>query len=348
MLLVLAGTALVAAACGTFGTPPAGSQDPAGTAAGDELEMTEISMRFQWIPQWQFVGYIAAKVQGYYEDAGLDVTLNVGGPDFPVKQLVASGSDQFGTAWVDSMYLSQQQGVPLMSLATLFQANPSAYMVHSDSGIEGVEDFVGKTVAMYYGGGVETEYRAMLEAADVERDQIDEVPGTFNLEPFLQRRVDVMPIYLTDQPRTAREQGADIKLIQARDYGIVMMGDVLFATREFVEQHPNTVQAFVSASLRGWEWAVEHPEESIDLVLAYNPQLDAEHVAFEAEQTIDLITYGAGETCIGWNDPAAWEAEQQLLLDLDILEEPVPFEQVATNTFVAAYYQQQGRNCAIN
>lgn len=311
----------------------------------DQLEKPRVSMRFQWVPQWQFAGYIAAGVNGYYDEAGLDVTLNGGGPDFPVKQLVASGSDDFGTAWVDSMYLSQQRGVPLMAVATLFQTSPSAFMVHSDSGITRVEDFAGKTVAVYYGGGVETEYLAALDAAGVDRSQINEVPGQFSLEPFLQRRIDVLPVYVTDQPNQARRLGADIRLIYARDYGVVMMGDVLFATRDFVEQHPNTVQAFVDASLRGWHWAVEHPEESVALIADYNKELDPEQLAFEAEETIKLLTYRVGEPCIGWNDPAAWESQQQLLLGLNILEQPLPFEQVATNRFVEAYYQAQGTDC---
>lgn len=344
MLALLLGLLLLGAACA--GAPAAAPVVEEGAAASGELELTDVSMRFQWIAQWQFAGYIVAEVKGYYDEVGLNVTLNGGGPDFPVKQLVASGADDFGTAWVDSMYLSQQQDIPLKALATLFQTSPSAYMVHADSGIAGVEDFPGKTVAMYYGGGVETEYRAMLLQAGVDRDEMQEVPGQFSLEPFIQRRIDVLPVYATDQPNVARKQGVDFELILPRDYGVVIMGDVLFATSEFIEQHPNTVQAFVSASLRGWQWAIENPEESVELIAAYNQELDPEQLAFEAEKTIELLTYRVGRECVGWNDPAAWAAEQELLLELDILEEPVAMDAVATNRFVDVYYQAQGIDCA--
>jgi hypothetical protein len=83
----------------------------------------------------------------------------------------------------------------------------------------------------------------------------------------------------------------------------------------------------------------------VELLVSYNPQLDPDQLAFEAEETIKLLTYGAGERCVGWNDRAAWETEEQMLLDLGILEQPVPFEDVATNQFVAAYYEAQGVNC---
>lgn len=340
-LLLVALLVIGTAGCGSA---PAAPANPAG--APDALEVTDISMRFQWIAQWQFAGYIVAKVNGYYDEAGLNVTLNSGGPDFPAKQLVASGADTFGTAWVDSMYLSNQRNVPLIALATLFQTSPSAYMVHADAGIDGPADFADKTVAVYYGGGVETEYLALLQTAGVDRSQVREVQGEFNLFPFLQRQIDVLPVYATDQPDTARKEGADIELIFARDYGIVMMGDVLFTTPDFVERHPNTTRAFVEASLRGWNWAINNVEESIDLILAYNPELNREHLTFEARETIKLLTYGAGGRCIGWSDPAAWEAQQEMLLDFAILEAPMPFEQVADNRFVAGYYAEQGIDCA--
>jgi ABC-type nitrate/sulfonate/bicarbonate transport system substrate-binding protein len=172
------------------------------------------------------------------------------------------------------------------------------------------------------------------------------VPGQFSLEPFIQRRIDVLPVYATDQPNVARKQGVDFELILPRDYGVVIMGDVLFATSEFIEQHPNTVQAFVSASLRGWQWAIENPEETVELIAAYNQELDPEQLAFEAEETIELLTYRVGSECVGWNDPAAWAAEQELLLELDILEEPVAMDAVATNRFVDTYYEAQGIDCA--
>lgn len=349
LLLVVPGIALLIAACGgpatdTPATPGADTATGVLEQSG-EPEQTEVSMRFQWIPQWQFAGYIAAKERGYYDEVGLDVTLQGGGPDFPVKQLVASGSDHFGTAWVDSMYLSDQRGVQLVAVATLFQTSPSVFLVHPDANIEGPEDFVNKTVAVYYGGGVETEYLALIDAVGVKREQINEVPGQFNLEPFIQHRIDVLPVYATDQPNQLRNLGVDFELIRAREYGVVMMGDVLFATEAFIEQNPNTVQAFVSASLRGWNWAVDNPEEAVDLIADYNPELNRDQLAFEAQETIKLVTYGAGERCVGWNDQEAWESQEQLLLDLGLLEEPVPFEQVADNQFVAAYYADQGIDC---
>lgn len=316
---------------------------PPGTA--DQPEVRSVSMRLQWFPQYQFAGYIVAKVKGYYDEVGLDVTLNPGSPDFVPLPLVVSGSDTFGSTGADTILLSRQRDIPVVALATWFQTSPVAFMVHSDAGISTPNDFTDRTVAVFYGDNVETEYLALLSATHVDRSRINEVPGSFNLEPFLSRRVDVWPVYATDQPFLARREGATVDLIVARDYGVNLLGDVLFTTEAFVRQNPRTTQAFVSATLRGWQDALNNPEEAIELVAAYNQQLSLDHLAFEADETITLLRYGAGATCPGWNDRQAWHTEQQVLVDLGLLDAPVALDDALANQFVAGYYQQQSVDC---
>lgn len=327
------------------GCSPSTSPPTPATTADGVPEVRTVSMRLQWIPQYQFAGYIVAKVRGYYEEAGLDVSLHPGGPDFVPMPLVVSGSDTFGSTGADTIFLARQKGIEVVSLATIFQTSPVGFMVHQDSGIAGPKDFVGRTVGVFYGDNVETEYRALLAAVGVERKEINEVPAQFNMEPFLSRRVDVWPGYVTDQPDLARQQGADVDLIVARDYGVQLMGDVLFATEAFVENHPNTTRAFVHATLRGWEDALARPEETAALILEYNKQLSRSHLLFEAQETLPLVQYGVGEGCPGWNDLEAWEAEHDLLLELDLLTEPLPMREAVNNRFVAEYYQVRGKEC---
>lgn len=317
---------------------------PAATGAG-EPEVREVSMRFQWFPQWQFAGYIVAKVKGFYSEAGLDVALNSGGPDVVALPLVAAGRDTFGSTGADTVLIARDQDIKVVALATWFQTSPVAFMVHADSGITRPQDFPGHTIGMFYGDNVETEYRALLAATGVERSAVTEVPGDFSLAPFLERRVDVWPVYATDQPNTARAQGADINLIVARDYGVQLLGDVLFANEEFVQQNPRTVQAFVGATLRGWEYAAQNPAETVDLILAYNSELQREQLAFEGDETMKLLRYGAGERCLGFSDPEVWQAEATLLKDLGILSDPADLTAALRPEAVAAYYAAQGVSC---
>lgn len=340
-LLVLA---LLVVACGSpsTGATPGAS---APTAEGNrQLETTKVSVRFVWVPQYQFAGYIVAKVKGFYDEVGLDVTLNPGGPEIAAVPLVSGGSDSFGVETPDTVLLARERGIPLVALATFFQASPGGFMVHSDSGIAGPQDFVGKTVAIAP-GSLETEYRGMLAANQIDRSQISEVPFDFNLEPFLSRRVDVWPVYVTDQPNTARKQGADVRVLVARDFGVTLLGDGLFTTEAFLARNPNTTQAFIDATLKGWEYAAANPDETVALLADYNKELTTEQLAFEGRETIKLLRYGVGVKCIGWNDRATWEAEQKTLVDLKILKAPVNLDSAINNSFVARSYQQKGITC---
>lgn len=325
---------LILAACG--------AREPAAPGAP---EVQAVSMRLQWFPQYQFAGYIVAKTQGYYEEAGLDVTLNPGGPDMVPLPLVAGGSDEFGSTGADTVLIARANDIDIVALATWFQASPVGFMVHADSGIAGPQDFSGRTVGMFYGDNVETEYRALLAAAGVDRSTINEVPGDFNLRPFLTRQVDVWPVYVTDQPNQARREGADVELIVARDYGVELMGDVLFTTERFARDNPNTVRAFVEATLRGWHYALENPAETVALVAEYNPELAIDQLRYEADTTIPLLRYGVGADCPGWNETAAWQEQRALLRELGILEREVALDTAIDNRFVAQYYAARGLDC---
>ena len=304
------------------------------------IEVRDISMRLQWIPQYQFAGYIVALVKGYYADAGLNVTINPGSPDFVPLPLVASGSDTFGSAGPDTIFMAREKKIPVVALATFFQASPVGFMVQRKSGITAPHDFVGKTVGVFYGDNVETEYRALLAATGVDRKKINEVPAQFNLEPFLRGRVDVWPVYVTDQPHLAEQKGAEVRLILARDYGVKLMGDVLFTREAFIRQNPKTTQAFLNATLRGWEYAVKNLAETVKLLAEYDKTLSPDQLAFEGRETIKLLQYGIGAEKLGWNDPQAWATEQQQLLELGLLKGPTALETVFENRFVAAYYQK--------
>lgn len=329
--------ALTLTACATPSPPPASpAADP---------EKPRVSMRLQWFPQFQFAGYIVAKVKGYYDEADLDVTLNPGGPDLVPMPLVAAGRDDFGSTGADTVLIAREQDIDVVALATWFQASPVGFMIYADAGISGPQDFPGRTIGMFYGDNVETEYRALLAATGIPREAMREVPGDYSLAPFLERRVDIWPVYVTDQPGAARRAGADVRLILARDYGVQLMGDVLFTTERFLRENPRTVRAFVEATLRGWADAIADPDGAVELILAYNPELEREQLAFEAAETITLIRYGPGERCPGINNPDLWAAEARLLQDLGILTAPPDLAAAVQSQFVRDFYAARGVRC---
>ena len=123
------------------------------------------------------------------------------------------------------------------------------------------------------------------------------------------------------------------------------MGDVLFTTAEFAAENPNTVRAFVEATLKGWQYALDNRDATVDMIAEYNPELDRDQLAFEAAETVPLVRYGAGERCPGINDRDTWEAEASLLRSLGIVSDQPDLDAALRGDAVRDYYRRAGVTC---
>lgn len=301
-------------------------------AAADDA----VSVRLKWIPQFQFAGYYVAKDKGFYADADLDVTINPGGPDLSARATVASGADEFGVGSSGDFYVAADRGLILTGLLAVFQRSASGYMVMADSGIEGPADFAGKTVAVDYGQLNEVQYRVMLEKAGVDQDGIREVKSQLNLAPFFQGRVDVWPIYISNEPFLAEQEGFDVDVIRPSNHGVAFYGDTLFAKASYVSDNPEITRRFVQATRQGWIYTRENPDEAQAIVAGYSDK-DPDHLAFEAKQILSLIESEATrEHGLGWQDPARYRYERDTLLEYDMIETKTPVDQVMSNEFLGS------------
>ncbi len=267
---------------------------PAGVAANNEIET--ITLQLKWQHQFQFAGYYAALEKGFYRDAGLDVKIQAFSSDMksPIDQ-VLSGAAQYGV--MDSSLVKfRLQGKPVVVLAVIFQKSPLAWLVRQDSGIRDPHDLVGKR-AMYH-TGTQSELFAMLQVEGIPVSKINLIPSSLDIQDLIDGHTDAYDAYTTNEPYFLREQGIAYRLITARNYGIDFYTDVLFTSAAEIDQHPERVEAFRLASLKGWEYAMEHPDEIIDLISnKYGSNKSRPHLEFEAEAMRkfimpDLITIG--------------------------------------------------------
>ena len=288
---------------------------PAGVAANNEIET--ITLQLKWHHQFQFAGYYAALEKGFYREAGLDVKIQSFGSDMksPIDQ-VLSGAAQYGV--MDSSLVKfRLQGKPVVVLAVIFQKSPLAWLVRQDSGIRDPHDLVGKR-AMYH-TGTQSELFAMLQVEGIPVSKINLIPSSFDIQDLIDGHTDAYDAYTTNEPYFLREQGIAYRLITARNYGIDFYTDVLFTTAAEIDQHPERVEAFRLASLKGWEYAMEHPDEIIDLISnKYGSNKSRPHLEFEAEAMRkfimpDLIT-------IGHMNSGRWRVIAERLVTLGLAE----------------------------
>lgn len=232
----------------------------------------DISLRLPWLLNVQSAGYVMAKEKGFYDEAGLNVDIQPGGPNLNSTALVASGANTFGTNDVGQIVLGAANGMDLVMVAACFQRHAGGVIALAKSGIKKPEDLVGKKLA-YNEGGPWVLTKAMLAKAGVPLDKIELVvsPST---ELLVNGSVDAKTGFVINEAVAVQLQGNETSVILPSDYGVGSYLEVVFTTRKMVEENPDLVRRFVTATRKGYDYAYQHQDETVGVILGLNNQLN--------------------------------------------------------------------------
>ncbi len=333
-LLIAGIAALLLAACGGGPTPttsaPAEAQ-PTEAQMEQPAELAHVTLRLPWIITTQFAGPYAALEQGYFEDEGLDVEIRPGGFDINSITMVASGEDTFGLHDMGSLISARANDVPVVAAAAFFQKHPGGLMALADSGIETLGDIAGKTIGFQEGGPWMLS-QAMLAANGVDLDSIDKVAVGFDLSPLYSGQIDLMTVYVTNEPLLAQAEGYQTNVFLPYDYGIETSSEVLFTTDGVLQEHPDQVCGMVRAIQEGWQYAVDHPDEAVDMILAAGGEdLNREAEAAQLQAEMDnLITADSEAHGYGYMTEERWQTAEDVLSQYGQLEADVDVNDVFT------------------
>ncbi|MCJ7624139.1 MAG: ABC transporter substrate-binding protein [Anaerolineaceae bacterium] len=295
---------------------------------------TPITVQLSWTHQAQFAGMYAADQNGYYAAEGLAVTFVEGGPNIAPVEKVLDGTAQFGVTNADTLLIARSEGKPVQAIATIFRRSPSVYIALANSGITKPQDFVGKTISLGLKG--RPLLNTMMSLLGISTNQYTVVESTPDLTPFYEGEVQVRVVFLTNEVLAAEAAGYKLNIIFLDDYGIHFYSDTLFTTDDLITKDSDLVLRFLRATLKGWTYAVEHPNEVGPLVLHYNPQADA---TLENEKMIASIPLvSTGEDYIGWMKPEIWSGMQKILREQDTITKPLDVTQVYTLQFLQQIY----------
>jgi NitT/TauT family transport system substrate-binding protein len=288
----------------------------------------QVSMRLKWLPQAQFAGFYVALAKHFYSDAGLDLTINPGGPNMNVETLVGSGTDQFGLAGgTESLLNSRARGLPVVGIGMDLQQTPNMYVAFKDSGIKAIEDFRGKKVSTWFTGAQYILY-SVLAHKGVKQSEVTIVPQPATMTQFLNHQVDVATVNVYNSLLTLQAQGVhDLVIFKAEDYGVTSPEDMIIASEQVIKDKPDVVQAFLNASLKGWTYAFAHKKEAIDIVMAASPGLDRTHQEQMLDAIEKLMVAGQGASRgIGVIDKDTVGSVQKMLIDSGDLKAPVDLD----------------------
>jgi len=288
--------ALLVSLCGWFAAaaPAPGSETPVA-------DLDHVTLQLKWKHQFQFAGYYAAVAQGYYREAGLDVTLREVVPDQDPVDTVLSGRAEFGVGTSDLLLL-RGAGKPVVALAVIYQHSPLVLLARNSPGTADLQILSSQPIMIEPQAA---ELFAYFKAEGVDPARLHIVPHTYDVQDLIAGKVAAMSAYSTDEPFQLQSAGVSYLTFSPREGGIDFYGDNLFTTEAQLQAHPARVAAFRRASLRGWEYALAHPEEMVDLILRdYGQRKSREALLFEARQTAALVHPELIE--VGHMNPGRW------------------------------------------
>jgi len=261
----------------------------------------KITLQLKWKHQFQFAGYYAAIEQGYYQDAGLVVELKEAQPGHDPVQAVLKGEAEFGVGTSELMLL-RAQGKPVVVLAAIYQHSPLVLVARRTPEINDIHDLVGKPIMIE---PQSAELFAYFKAEGVDPSKLKIEHHTFEVADIISGKFAAMSAYSTDEPYLIEKAGLEAMTFTPRSGGIDFYGDNLFTTEEQIAKHPERVKAFRAASLKGWEYAIAHPQELTELISKkYAIRKELAHLDFEAEHTKQLMHTDLVE--VGHMNPGRW------------------------------------------
>lgn len=333
-LSVLIGAFLMLAACGSSGqsgqleTGSASDQEQATTPTGEmglpaipsdvPTQNVEVTVAFPYIPNVQFAPYYVAMEQGYYADEGIQVQFEYMFEDEAV-QLLAQEQAQFGFINGISVLLARQSGIPLVTVATITQKFPVAFVSTTEESLKSVDDLKGKKIgipgrfgASYY-GLLAVLYEQGLKESDLDLHDI----GFTQVQMLTEGKVDVAVGYATNEPVQLRVLGENVGVLNVADV-YPLASDGIITTRAFVDTNPDVVQAFVRATLRGLADTQANPDEAFAMCLKHIPEAELGDTDLQRQVLGESLLYWQGERP-GYSDPDVWEKTHQFLVESGLL-----------------------------
>ncbi len=247
------------------------------------LALDKVELYPNWQPQFEFAGYYAAIEQGYYAANGIEVEIIPYDSSRNITQTVLAETGRYGVDY-NRIVLSYMQGAPVVMLANIFKVSP--HVLISQPSIRSPAELKGKRV-MAATGELDTAGMAtMLRQFYLTADSYQLVPHTFDIEDFAQGKVDAMTVYLTNQVYELSQRGAQYNIHDPNKYAGLLYSDNLYTSAKETEEYPERTRRFLQATLKGWQYALDHSEELVALIKEkYGSKKTLDALRFEAEKS---------------------------------------------------------------
>lgn len=308
--LIIIGAAVMSLALAGCGT--ADTDKPATTKGG----LTTVKLQLQWFFQAQFAGYIAAVDKGFYKEQGLDVQLVEGGVDIVPQTVLATGKADYAVAWVPKALASREQGAGITDVGQIFARSGTYQVAFASSNIASPADFRGKKVGNW-GFGNEFELFAGMTKAGLDPGKdVTLVQQQFDMQALLKKEIDVAQamsyneyaqlLEATNPATGALYKPEDFSIIDWKTVGTSMLQDAVWANTAKLKDkaYQDQTVKFLTATVKGWAYCRDKPDECRDMVVAKGSKLGKSHQLWQMNEVNKLVW--PADKGIGLIDENAW------------------------------------------
>jgi len=284
-----------------------------------------VTLQLKWVPQSQFAGYYVAKEKGFYEEENLDVTIKPGGPDIAPEQVIAGGGADVIVTWMAAALAARDKGVPLVNIAQPFKKAGMQLVCPKDGPVQTEADFKGKTLGVWFFGN-EYPFYAWMNKLELSTeggpDGVTVLKQSFDVQPLIQKQADCISVMTYNEYWQLIDAGykpEDLIVFNYSEMGNDLLEDGLYVLEDKLQDpaFKDKMVRFVRASMKGWRYAVENPEEAAEIVVDNGGQ-DLNHQTRMMGEVAKLIDNGDGKLI----EDAYERTEQALLNQKIITKEP--------------------------
>ena len=285
--------------------------------AGAAHAADELTLQLKWVTQAQFAGYYVAKDKGFYEEEDLNVTIKPGGPDIAPTQVLAGGGADVTVEWMPAALAAREKGLPIVNIAQPFKSSGMMLTCLKESGItDPATDFKGKTLGVWFFGN-EYPFLSWMNHLSLPTeggpDGVTVLKQGFNVDPLLQKQAACISTMTYNEYGQVLDAGiaeADLVTFKYEDQDVATLEDGLYVLEETLADPAmeDKLARFVRASMKGWKYAEENPEEAADIVLE-NDETGAQTIEHQTRMMQEVAKLTAG------SNGALDEADYQRTVD---------------------------------
>ena len=253
-----------------------------------EKKLSKVSLQLHWKYQFEFAGFIAAREKGFYKDAGLNVELKEYEFGQNIIKDVSLGKSNYGI-YNSNILVEYIKKEPIQLISSYFKR--SALVLITKPDIKYPKDLIGKKIMAAGKNDFDLNFNYIFSLQKIKIDDLHLIPHSFDVKDFAEDKVDAMTAFISDQPYKLDKLNIKYNIINPSEYGLFNLQLELFTSDKEASLHRDRTEAFKKASLRGWQYALNNPEEIIEIILKkYNTQnLSKEFLENEAIYTERLI-----------------------------------------------------------